>query len=433
MTQPRACARGLLENRAREETVRFRARNRSLMVAARHVVTLLGHLPMLGAGRAAVAAILAVLLTPGCFIPIGSERTTVARVGDVSVAPPPDPRGGLAGTVRLDQLSVNNETISAADVWRGHLEELTGQVKSLSFEGFRAYANQRGNQLVNDKITESVLYQKATLGASPAFLRQVADIIDQETRRIVTTEHGGRQLRYAKALKAQGQTIAGAMEQRRRQIITMKFVQQSVEPKMSEPTRAELLDSFEREAPSLHKPASRHMSLIDVRIDARPIGDAQTENPRAQALARIRAAQADLKRGEPFTTVAKQYSDGNHAIDGGRWGWVQKGSVTERFEPAVATLYQLPAKGTSDVIEHAAGFFLVRCDEIDPGFVPNFESAQPTLLFDLRQAAFNREAIKLVTELRADARLAPADPADFLRAVVRHALDLRSEILATGP
>ena len=113
-----------------------------------------------------------------------------------------------------------------------------------------------------------------------------------------------------------------------------------------------------------------------------------------------------------------------HADEGGAWGWVTPGSVRERFEPAVNALYALDEGAVSDVIETADGFFLVRCDEIDHGAEPEFEALQPQLKERLFRLAYNQLIMDRVNQLRAKARIEPADLETLHAAVVRAGRDL---------
>jgi parvulin-like peptidyl-prolyl isomerase len=166
------------------------------------------------------------------------------------------------------------------------------------------------------------------------------------------------------------------------------------------------------------------MSLIDVRVLDRLTPDIdqptrdQLAEARIAARARIEAAELELRDGVGFADVARKYSDGLAAQEGGSWGWVTPGSVRKRFEPAVEKLYELDEGAVSDILEVDDGFFLVRCDEIDPGVEPDFQSVQPQLREQLIRIRYNRLIAERVNELRAVARIEPEDLGPFHDAVV---------------
>ena len=369
---------------------------------------------------------------PTCHVPAGSdaEKATVSVTGRMlpnAVPPSADPNDMSP----VDRLTVNSDAVTAAELWWGLQEELATKAKTLSPEAYKSYLEQRAAQLIGDKIAEMLLYQRASLRLSEEIKSAVDKHVDREIRKIVTSEHDGIQRRYEKHLESRGQTLAEVREKLRREIIIASYLEQEVKPKVAEPTRTELLEAFQFSADSLRRPSRRSMSLIDLRISARlpeNVTDPTPEQLRAareEAMSRVRAAHDELQTGADFAEVARRYSDGLNAAEGGSWGWVTKGGVRERFEPAVEALYKLNAGQISGIIEAEDGFFLVRCDELDPGLEPDFQSAQPELKERHFRAAYNRLIIDLVAELRGKARIEPANLERFHTAAVNAAFALQ--------
>ena len=81
------------------------------------------------------------------------------------------------------------------------------------------------------------------------------------------------------------------------------------------------------------------------------------------AMAKAQRAMDELKRGEKFSDVAMQYSDGPNAMQGGRLGLVRQGELLPVIERAVARL--VPG-GISDIIESQEGIQIIRLDEKKP-------------------------------------------------------------------
>ena len=82
-----------------------------------------------------------------------------------------------------------------------------------------------------------------------------------------------------------------------------------------------------------------------------------------ETLARAQRAMDELKRGEKFSDVAMQYSDGPNAMHGGRLGIVRQGELLPMIEQAVARL--VPG-GISDIMESQEGIQIIRLDEKKP-------------------------------------------------------------------
>ena len=108
-------------------------------------------------------------------------------------------------------------------------------------------------------------------------------------------------------------------------------------------------------------------TLSQILVPSRSPGEA------ADALAKIRRAMDELKRGEKFEDVALQYSDGPNALQGGRIGFVRRGELLPAIERAIAPL--VPG-GISDIVESAAGFHIFRLEDKKPKQSRPFEEVK---------------------------------------------------------
>lgn len=380
---------------------------------------------------------------PGCMVPVGSPAARTASNApslankDRDRAAPNNVNERAAGA-SVKRLRVNAETVEANELWWDLRDELAGKAEALSPEQYRQYVAERAAQLIVDKIAEMLLYQRASLRVAEDMTDRIDKYVDAELRKIVATRYDGVQRRYERDLESKGQTLDEIRQRFRREIIVAGFLEQEIKPRVAEPTRAELLALYEEAADSFRRPARRRMSLIDVRILDRLPKDVteptrqQWQTAKEEALSRVQTAQAELRSGVAFAGVAQRYSDGLHKPDGGAWGWISKGSVRERFVPAVEVLYDLDAGHVSDIIETEHGFFLVRCDELDPGFSPTFEALQPQLKERYSVVAYNQSIAELVTEMRGQARIEPTDLTQFHNAVVDAALRINDEAMKGG-
>ncbi len=382
---------------------------------------------------------------PGCLIPVQPKPKPVASSvasapsdGRKSTAEQQPPKNApahrdMADSSSVKQLKVNGDNIEAHELWRDLRGELSTKAERLTPADYRAYVEQRAARLITDKIAERLLFQRASSRLDKIINRKIDAYVDGEIRRIVASDYSGSEHRYKKHLESQGRTLDDMRENLRREIIITTYLEQEVRPKIAEPTRAELLAAFRAGADPFHRPMRRRMSLIEVRVlDFLPMDVSnptrkQFDHARTEALSRIRTIQAQVNSGDAFVDLAQRYSNGLHANEGGAWGWVTKGSVRERFEPVIEVLYQLNVGEVSHIVETADAFFLVRCDEIDPGIRPDFEAAQPQLTERLFGAAYNRRVVVLVAELRSKAGIDPAVLQRFHAAVVAAALHQTTE------
>lgn len=335
-------------------------------------------------------------------------------------------------------MTVQGEKVEAADLWLEHHDELETRHKELSQQQFRVFVAERSAKLITDKIAEVLLYQRAKLRMPDGMDKKIEEYADGEIRKVVTADYGGVQRRYEKKLEKQGHTLDAVREQLRRQIVISSFLDSEVRPRVAEPTRADLYEAFHNNIDAWRRPARRSMSLIDVRIseflpkDAATPTREQSEAARAEARKRIEAARSELGTGTPFADVARKYSQGLHAEEGGAWGYVNGDSVRERFVPAVEVLAKLDTGWVSDIIETPDGFFLVRCDALQPGVEPDFQSVQPQLREEFFRSQYNRQIAELVFELRKHARVEPENLERFHSAAIAVAFNIVEPLSTAG-
>ncbi len=75
---------------------------------------------------------------------------------------------------------------------------------------------------------------------------------------------------------------------------------------------------------------------------------------------RALAAQNDLKQKKSFADVAKEYSQGNTAADGGELGWVPISSLAPEL---TSTVKKQAINQVSDIIESSLGFHIIAIEE----------------------------------------------------------------------
>ncbi|MCK4658253.1 MAG: peptidyl-prolyl cis-trans isomerase [Phycisphaerae bacterium] len=309
----------------------------------------------------------------------------------------------------VSRLFVNGDVIEAEGILRPIRAELAHAAQTLTPYRYQKLLEEKIIDEFRHQARTLLLYQEAAKRLSQPEEEFLQGLVDDTIRKRVNSEYGGRQAHYEKALGEQGLTMAEDRERTRRDMVVMRHLHQTIMQRVVDPTRAELVRFFEERKDDLTKPQRRKMSLIE--IPRKSSGD----NPGADEL--IRQALAELGDGVDFATVATRHSKGIHAEEGGVWDWLTRGSVRERWEPAVEKLFELHEGQISSIIETDQALFLVRCDAIDPAIEPDFEAIQPRLMQVFRDLQFNRLIDERVRQLQQKAVFIPKDVGRFLQAV----------------
>ncbi|PWB48479.1 MAG: hypothetical protein C3F12_01565 [Candidatus Methylomirabilota bacterium] len=119
-----------------------------------------------------------------------------------------------------------------------------------------------------------------------------------------------------------------------------------------------------------------------------------TPADQSRARKRIEEAQARLKMGTDFSTVAKQYSEGPLASSSGEVWTMKRGELAPELEEAA---FALPVGQPSDIITTSAGFHLIVVEERVPGRTLSFDQVKERLraiLFDQKTEAKFKEWIE---------------------------------------
>jgi parvulin-like peptidyl-prolyl isomerase len=119
-----------------------------------------------------------------------------------------------------------------------------------------------------------------------------------------------------------------------------------------------------------------------------------------------------LKKGADFAQLARQYSQGPNAAQGGELGWIsfktpiQAGNTQNWPQPLAEALVKLP-KGavTSAPVQVNDNWWIVRVDDERPTQIPAFDQSKDMLRRQLEQAAQLKAATALVLDLTKQAHI----------------------------
>jgi len=199
---------------------------------------------------------------------------------------------------------------------------------------------------------------------------------------------------FARALAAQGQSLAEYRERMRKDLASMKLIGMKVRSKIKvsdEDIKAEYQRQIKvREAAfEVH---ARHI-VIQVAKDASP-GAVEEARKRAAALAeRARA-------GEDFVELAKKHSEGPSRDDGGDIGFFKRGEMVGAFDK---TAFTLEPGQISDPVRTPFGWHVIQVVERRAGKVPTLEEMRDEVRERLMREQMQRQTEQYVGDLRRQA------------------------------
>ena len=297
---------------------------------------------------------------------------------------------------------INNAIITRSDLARGKEDMLREcKEKGGNDTDCQNEASAREKDALRDLIDQQLLIQKgADLGITGD--TEVIKRLD-EMRKSMNLDSLEA---LEKVAQQQGVSFEDYKQNMKNQIVTQQVIQREVGPKISI-TPDEEKAFYESHQKELDRPEAVRLSEILLSTAAKPAkeGEAVEEDAASIAAAQKKAddAQTALKKGEKFEDVAKKYSDGPTAAQGGDLGDFKRGTLAKQLEDRV---FAMKKDEVTEPIRTKQGFVILKVTEhqlagvpplTDPAMKGEIENAiyyqklQPALreyLTKLREEAF---------------------------------------------
>ena len=198
-----------------------------------------------------------------------------------------------------------------------------------------------------------------------------------------------------KAAKEQGYSYEDFKANIRNQIITQEVMRQEIGRKLNF-TQGEVERFYEAHKQDYAKPESVQLSEILVSTGADPDDAAKTGAGKAKA----DDIEAKLRAGGDFSQLAKTFSDGTTAAEGGAFGTFHKGELAKVFEDAT---FSLKAGQVSDPIRTKQGYIIFRVDQHNPGGVPPYKQVEQDVEQNFYESLMVPKMREYLTQMREEA------------------------------
>jgi len=214
-------------------------------------------------------------------------------------------------------LSVGDETITAKEIVDLLVDRISPLAQQVDFENFKGQLKPQLKQIVVNKVSDIILYQKARkkLGEQTESLLNKA--VETEIRKFIASFGGD----YAKAenqLKQMGTNWKNFRKLQKKLIISQSYIS-SIMPKDEFVTHKQLLNTYNKmKETSFTTPAAITIRLIDIQPDKLDLPEANI-NRKKYAVNLAYKILLSLKKGNGFAELAKKYSHGYRATYGGLW------------------------------------------------------------------------------------------------------------------
>jgi peptidyl-prolyl cis-trans isomerase SurA len=216
-----------------------------------------------------------------------------------------------------------------------------------------------------------------------------------------------------KAAQAQGVSYEEFKQNLRNQIVTQRVIGQEVgshlsmnkeeEQKFYNQHREELQQPEQVRLSELliaPKPATPPTAGADSTAPAPPPSDAETAQADARSKAKAEDLLEQLHKGASFEDLAKKYSDGPTAHDGGDLSYFKRGILSKDLEDRV---FAMKAGDITDVIRTKQGYVILKVTEHQQAGVPSLKEVEPRIQDALYMQKLQPALRVYLTKLREDA------------------------------
>lgn len=188
-----------------------------------------------------------------------------------------------------------------------------------------------------------------------------------------------------KAVEQQGTSYADFKANIRNNIITQEVVRDEVGSKL-QISQPEIVKYYNDHLDSFTQPESIHLSEILI-----PTPDNATDSQLNAADSKAKEVEAKLKAGGNFGDLAKQYSGGPTAQEGGELGDFKRGALAKVLEDKT---FDLPVGGYTEPIRTRQGYIILKVTAHNPGGTPPLQKVEP----QIEQAIYMQKIAPAVRE-----------------------------------
>lgn len=315
---------------------------------------------------------------------------------------------------------VNNQIITRSEFNRSK-DQLRDEVKQQDSTNADKVYSEREKDVLRDLIDQQLLLDKGK------------DLqITGDTDLIKRLDEMRKQMKLdslealEKEAEKQGISWEDFKQQQKNQIITQKVIGEEVSQRLSV-TKEEAEKFYEQHKNEMEQPESIRLAEILVAPKtpaitpepkaSGPNGDTQSPEDEAAkqaadaaALAAAQAKANDLLKqihdGANFEDIAKKYSDGPSAADGGALGIFKRGQLAKELEDKT---FAMKSGDVTDVIRTKQGYVILKVLDHQQAGIPSLKDAMPKIQDALYYEKLQPALRAYLTKLREDAyiKLAP--------------------------
>ena len=229
------------------------------------------------------------------------------------------------------------------------------------------------------------------------------DDIDAEMEQIVRNYKDGWE-GYRRMLEEEKLSIEDIRIQIKENLL-LNRVHSEIFRGMGSPSPKEIQQEYKKVESELTIPEKRDVSLITIFM-----GD--YGNNRAKGEDLVKKIKKSLDEGEDFALLAKRFSDGAKAQDGGRQGWVTEDQLANDISKVI---FKMDAKEISGPHKTGDLYFFIQCHEIQSAKTKSYAEVQQELSNRISSRQRMARKKEFMDQLFAPSHIEKLSPREYLK------------------
>lgn len=347
------------------------------------------------------------------------------------VRPPrPAPIRPSRDSIRSDILMVNNSVLTVAEVLHPLRDWIEQTRSARTSGGFVEELRRRIRSHVRQEIGSLLVYEKAVSDLSDPQLTALEEAVNREIDARVAHDFGDSVARLENHLQRSGLTMDQLRELIKRQMVVSSYTREILAPQISI-RRGELLAYYRDNLKRYSTDETRELLMIELPFDRflldgvtwETASESVRARARLQAKRRARKAHQALAQHD-FRDVAREYSHGVHAEDGGSWGQIGQPLQPPYDEPS-RSIFEFEEGQYGEPIRTATGWCIAQCGKIEPAIRAPFVDVQERIRTELENQRFGKLVGDYIYRLAERATI--SDLNAFINSAVERAVAGRSD------
>ena len=300
---------------------------------------------------------------------------------------------------------VNNEIITRTEYIRSR-DQLKQEVQQQdAANADRAFAEKQ-RDVLRDLIDQQLLLEKGKdlgITGDTELIKRLDEM--RKEMKLETMEE------LEKAAEAQGASYEDFKQNLRNQIVTQRVIGQEVGSHLAM-NKDDVKKFYDQHRAEMERPEEVRLSeiLIAPKTPAQPAAtpdvkpapplEAEAEAALAPAQAKAQDLLEQIHKGAKFADLAKKYSDGPSAKDGGDLSYFKRGTLSKELEDKV---FALKGGEVTDVIRTKQGYVILQASEHQMAGIPTLKEAEPRIQDALYMQKLQPALRAFLTTLREEA------------------------------